>query len=160
MNTSKEDRALMVMERSMANLEYIENNKTDNGPYEVTQLVNTFLGALAHPWEELKSEFKKQAIQDAEKAGWPRVTKELPTDTDPKNLGDLIRLMRNAMAHGGITLLPEGDCEIERIHLVNVDPRCGHRTWGTELTRDDARAFLDKFVAEAKALKQRKSNRK
>jgi len=159
MNTSKQDRTSMIMERSMANLKFIEEHKTDNGPYEVTQLVNTFLGALAHPWEELKSEFKKKSIKDAERTGWPKVIKQLPTDVEPKNLGDLIRLMRNAMAHGGITLLPQGDCDIERLHLVNVDPRCGHRTWGAELTLADARGFLDRFVAEAKTLKQRKPRR-
>jgi len=150
----------MIMERSMENLRFIEKHKMNNGPYEVTQLVNTFLGALAHPWEELKAEFGKKSVKDAEKEGWPKVERELPTDVEPKNLGDLIRLMRNAMAHGGITLLPDGDCEIEEIQFANVDPRSGNRTWSTKLTIRDASVFLDKFVEAAKTLKQAKQERR
>lgn len=157
MNTTKQDRVSMIMERSVENLQFIDTHKTESGPFEVTQLINTFLGALAHPWEELKADFKKKPIKEAEKEGWPKITKQLSTDVDPKNLGDLIRLMRNAMAHGGITLLPQGDCKIERIQLVNVDLRCGHRTWGAELTVTDVQSFLEKFVDAAKTLKRTKS---
>jgi hypothetical protein len=35
----------------MANLEFIERHAGAGGRYEVTQLVNSFLGALAHPYE-------------------------------------------------------------------------------------------------------------
>lgn len=160
MNTTKQDRVSMVMERSMFNLDFIDKHKAKDGPFEVVQLVNTFLGALAHPWEELKAEFKTKSIADAENDGWPKVSKDLPTDVDPKNLGDLIRLLRNSTAHGGITFLPIGDCEIEHIQFVNVDPKCGHRTWGAKLSVGDSRKFLDKFVATAAALKKDKAKGK
>jgi hypothetical protein len=42
---------LDIMRRTMANLEFVEEHKSDIGPFEVTQLLNSFLGALAHPWE-------------------------------------------------------------------------------------------------------------
>jgi hypothetical protein len=153
MNTSKQDRVSMVMERTMWNLEFIDKHKQETGPYEVTQLVNSFLGALAHPWEELQAEFKRRTIEEAEKDGWPKVSKDSPEDVDPKHLGDLLRLMRNGIAHGNIQFLPEGDCEIEFIRIVNIDPRCGHRTWGTVLKKQDMRQFLDKFVETARKLK-------
>lgn len=152
MNTTKQSRVSMVMIRTMENLAFIDKHKTDEGPYETTQLVNSFLGALAHPWEDLRREFKKMSIKVAVNNGWPLVEKQLPTDVEPRNLDDLIRLMRNGLAHRGIELLPRGDCEIEAIHIVNVDPKCGHRTWGTVLKVEDVRTFLDKFVATARLL--------
>jgi hypothetical protein len=41
-----------IMQWTMMNLEFIEAQPRDprTGPFEVTQLVNSFLGALAHPW--------------------------------------------------------------------------------------------------------------
>ena len=145
MNDSKQDRVSMVMDRTMANLRFIEEHKSDEGPFETTQLVNSFLGALAHPWEELKEEFVKLRINDAEKAGWPKIPKQLATDVEPKNLGDLIRLMRNAMAHGGVELLPKADCEIEEIQIVNVDPDVGiahgGRFWRSRMCSDSSKSL-------------------
>ena len=40
---------LDIMRRSMANLAFVEAHAGPSGPYEVTQLINTFLGALTHP---------------------------------------------------------------------------------------------------------------
>ncbi len=40
-----------VMRRTMKNLEFVERSATPTGPFEVTQLINSFIGALAHPWE-------------------------------------------------------------------------------------------------------------
>jgi hypothetical protein len=89
-----------VMERTIWKLEFIDKHKQPTGPFEVTQLVNSFLGALAHPWEELQAEFKRRTIEEAEKNGWPKVSKDSPEDMDPKHLGDLLRLMRHGIAHG------------------------------------------------------------
>ena len=42
--------------------------RADDGPFEVTQLINSFLGALAHPWESLKSELNEITIDEAARA--------------------------------------------------------------------------------------------
>jgi len=47
---------LDIMRRSMANLAFVEEHAGPSGPYEVTQLVNTFLGALAHPFEAMRDD--------------------------------------------------------------------------------------------------------
>ena len=49
-----EDPVRDVMRRTMFNLRFIEEHQEQNGPFEVTQLVNSFLGALAHPWEHFR----------------------------------------------------------------------------------------------------------
>jgi hypothetical protein len=66
-----------VMRRTMANLAFIERHKSDSGPYEVTQLINSFLGALAHPWEDMKSELRHMGLANASARGWPRSTRNV-----------------------------------------------------------------------------------
>ena len=141
---------LDMMDRTVANLEFVERHATANGPYEVTQLVNSFLGALAHPWETFQPSFNSISISDAEKSGWPSIRKELPTDRDPQSLGDLIRLIRNGVAHGNIEFISGSNDDIESIKLENKDR--SHRTWGAIVTIKDMRKFLVHFVQAAKKL--------
>lgn len=52
-----------IMDRTMSNLKLVQRlhkeavergDQVDElGPFEVTQLVNSFSGALAHPWERV-----------------------------------------------------------------------------------------------------------
>ena len=139
-----------VMRRTMFNLRLIEEQAMKDGPYEVTQLVNSFLGALAHPWERFKKELREISLAEAEAMGWPRIAKERPRDSDPQHLADLLRLMRNGIAHGNIVFWPDSNNEIKAIQLWNT--RGGKRTWGTMLTVDVMRALLDRFVELAEQL--------
>jgi len=134
-----------IMHRTMENLRFIEARATSRGPFEVTQLLNSFLGALAHPWEKYRKEFAAVTIADAEAAGWPRITKEMPTDADPANLGDLIRLIRNSIAHGNFAFEPKYAREIKGLRIWNEHR--GTRTWGAVVTVEDMRRFLEAFVA-------------
>lgn len=135
-----------IMRRTMANLAFVEAHASVDGPYETTQLINSFLGALAHPWEAMKPELAALSLADAEARGWPCIRKELPQDRDPANLGDLIRLIRNSLAHGNIDFLPAPDGRIGAFHIWNLHPG-GGRNWGTVVTVDDLRAFLVAFAA-------------
>ena len=62
---------LDIMRRTMENLEFVERHANKDGPYEVTQLINSFLGALAHPWEEFQAELLQMPLADAAAKGWP-----------------------------------------------------------------------------------------
>ena len=143
-----------VMQRTMFNLQFIEEHQALHGPFEVTQLVNSFLGALAHPWEQFKEELKEITLSEAEAQGWPPIHKERDTDTDPQNLGQLLRLMRNGIAHGNIEFRPDTDNQIRAIRLWNNNEK-GRRTWGTILTIDVMRTLLVRFVELAEGLHQR-----
>lgn len=137
-----------IMHRTMDNLRYIEADATPNGPYEVTQLINSFLGALAHPWEKYKPQLKNMSLAKARECGWPEFKKGCTEDHDPTSLEDLLRLIRNAFAHGNILFIPEPTSdEIARIEFWNN--RGDRRTWGTTLDIADLRRFLDCFVALA-----------
>ncbi len=147
-----------IMRRTMTNLRFVEQHRQNDGPFEVTQLVNSFLGAMAHPWEQFKSELNQLSLQDAERDGWPRVVKERPKDQAPQSLGDLLRLVRNSLAHGNIKFLPDDANEICALRIWNKDN--GRRTWGATVPVEDMRRFLDRFVDLAEHLHERQGRQK
>src|SRR5262245_54699812 len=144
-----------VMRRTMHNLEFVEAHAGVEGPYEVTQLINSFLGALAHPWEIYRGDLTTMSLSAAQTGGWPAIAKERPTDREPDSLGDLVRLMRNALAHGNVEFLAGASADIRALRLWNTD-RSGRRTWGTIVTVVDMRSFLMRFVALAEELHGRR----
>ncbi|HOB54026.1 MAG TPA: HEPN family nuclease [Acidobacteriota bacterium] len=141
-----------LMRRTMFNLQFIQNHCGRTGPYEVTQLVNSFLGALAHPWEKYQRELTAISLESAYENGWPQVAPLDPFDENPVTLGDLIRLMRNGIAHGNIDFTPDADGEIGLIRIRNIHPRSRRQTWEAILTVKEMEAFLLKFVEQAEAL--------
>jgi len=78
-----------IMRRTMQNLEFVEIHAGANGPYEVTQLINSFLGALAHPWEKYQDDLTATSLEAVQVAGWPVTAEERPTDRDPRSLAEL-----------------------------------------------------------------------
>ena len=142
-----------IMRRTMHNLEFVEGHAGVDGPYEVTQLINSFLGALAHPWETYRDDLTAMSLAAAHTAGWPAMAKERPTDREPDSLGDLVRLMRNALAHGNVQFLPGASADIP-LRLWNTNR--GRRSWGAVVTVADMRSFLVRFVALAEELHGRR----
>jgi hypothetical protein len=140
------EQVLDIMRRTMVNLAFIEQSASSHGPFEVTQLINSFLGALAHPWENLRNELNLMSIVDAKDQGWPIPRAERTTDHAPTNLGDLIRLLRNGVAHGNISFLPGGQGQIVALRIENRNKQ-GRRTWGVIITPEKMRRFLERFVA-------------
>jgi hypothetical protein len=146
-----------VMRRTIQNLDFIEAHKSPHGPYEVTQLVNSFLGAMAHPWETYQMEICGRSLSEAAANGWPKITKERPRDHDPETLGELVHFMRNAIAHGNIQFLRGPAADIKAVKIWNKD-RNGVRTWGAIITVRDMRAFLRSFVGLAEELAAKQSS--
>ncbi len=156
-----------VMRRTKRNLEIIEELHgrglpAADGPYELTQLLNSFLGAVALPRErDLGPKLAKISIEQAEERwGLPRMVDnypELPVHTHgrpkkPVNLDVLLQLMRNGLMHGNIEPMTGLTGEISRISIEN---RCscnhckGAPTWGTTLDVSELRRIFDTFVRVA-----------
>jgi HEPN pEK499 p136 len=135
-----------IMRRTMHNLRFVEAHQGPDGPYEVTQLLNSFLGALAHPWEKYHNELCAKSLAEAAATGWPKIS----SDRDPQSLGDLVRLMRNAVAHGNVDYLPGPAGEIQAHRIWNLDR--GRRTWNAVISVAQMRAFLMCFVQLAETL--------
>jgi HEPN pEK499 p136 len=142
-----------IMRRTMQNLKFVEAHAGTDGPYEVTQLINSFLGALAHPWERYRHDLSTMPLADAYIAGWPAIAKEWQSDREPDSFGDLVRYMRNALSHGNVEFLPGASADISALRLWNIDR--GRRTWGAVVRVADMRSFLLRFVAVAEELHER-----
>lgn len=137
------DRVRGLMERTQENLDFVQKHKTVKGPYEVTQLVNSFLGAFVHP----KEAWIDRIPETPPPSDWPAI----PTDAGyaaPKHCRDLVRLIRNGMAHGNFDLLPDaGDPdEIGGLRIWNNNPKTCSKTWGTELAIADVEKLLRAFI--------------
>ena len=143
-----------IMKRTIFNLKFIEQHKNREGPYEITQLLNSFMGAVAHPWEKYKKELNSITLDEAHAIGWPAIEKERRKDRDPENLGDLIRLIRNGLAHGNITPYPDPNDEIRSVLIWNIN-RSNVRDWGAVLTVEVLRDLLFKFVELSKEIHYR-----
>ena len=142
-----------LMRRTIANLKYIEEHATDNGPYEVTQLVNSFLGALVHPWEELtKGLDKTKPYPPFENWTWPSLTKDKDSDKTPKDFTEALRHIRNGLAHGHVEFKPGNNGEIKAIRIWDEDPKAKRRIWGTTLTVEHMRYLLERFIELAEQL--------
>ncbi len=146
-----------LMRRTMRNLEFIESHRSDTGPFEVTQLINSFLGAMAHPWETLKDELDSILITDGMPKGWPEIRRGQASDECPASLGDLIRLLRNGIAHGNIQFLPDATRQISALHIENKNQQ-GRRTWGCILTPKEMKLFLQQFVRIVEELDNRSAH--
>ena len=107
----------------------------------------------------MKGGLNSISVVDAEREGWPIPQRERATDHPLHSLGDLIRLLRNAVAHGNISFLPGAHGEIAALRIENRNEK-GLRTWGATVTPTTMRRFLDRFVALVEELRREASDPK
>lgn len=163
-----------VMRRTKSNLEFIQREREKRiragmdvdyqGPFEVTQLINSFMGAFAHPFEAL---FKLQDPPQSVGNDLKVLEEVLSRDAwyladNPPSLEDTLRYVRNAFAHGNIEFIggvvedpksrPHRD--IVAIRIWNCRPRgkAGDgwqpqvKTWEKELTVSELEKVLLAFI--------------
>jgi hypothetical protein len=149
-----------IMQRTMMNLEFIEAQPRDprTGPFEVTQLVNSFLGALAHPWERHRDRFNDLPLEAAYAEGWPRgFDHQTHPETPVRSLGDLLRHVRNALAHGNVTFRGPARGDIETIELWSYNTYKKREEWRGSYSVRDLRDFLVCFVREVELIPEPRS---
>lgn len=137
-----EEQTRDVMRRTVQNLRFVEANATpQNGPFETTQLLNSFLGVLVHPWERRDRDLVNI---DVDRLAWPALDKEFPGDADPRDRAQTITWIRHAFAHANFELLPGQHGEISSIRLWNN--RDGRRHWGIRIDIVTLRQLLFAFA--------------
>ncbi|GCE81998.1 HEPN family nuclease [Komagataeibacter diospyri] len=135
------DPLLDIIRRSIANLEFIEANYEIHGLYEVTQLVNTFLGALIHPFE--KSSKGKQFIEYFS-------NRPVPIDVQYKIILEenisyygFLKCIRYELSHGNIRYNPD---KIKRIQSVYFWNKKGNKkTFRCTLSLEEMKRLLVDF---------------
>lgn len=148
------------------------------GPYEVTQLINSFLGVFGLPREnEIPDELSEYTLEDAQDWGFPvlidtypevlmisrsRGTLILKTEM---NLNDVCKLLRNGIVHGNFEFSGHsdafGDTQISGISIWNErDNKERSRNWGCRITIAELRQVLSSFYAIASHIYEQSENRR
>jgi hypothetical protein len=134
-------------ERTQKNLEAIEKlqqEQPDGEIYEVTQLVNSMLGLLVFPQQRYINSIPETPLADLANQGW-RVPVTIGEYPDVKTLRELVRYMRNAIAHFNIKFIADDvSHQIAGLHLWNM--RRGEKTWETKLKLEDLREITERFI--------------
>ncbi len=112
--------------------------------YEITQLVNSMLGLIVFPQQRYFNHIPQTPLSELERLGWPKplISGELPSDL--KTLKDLMRYIRNSIAHFNIEFQSDDDHRITGIKIWNR--RNGQENWTASLRIEELRQLLDKFT--------------
>ncbi len=133
--------------RTEKNLRAIEKlSQEGESVYEVTQLINSLLGLLVYPRERFFETIPEITWETMIKQGWPLPSGEKAQVSDLKQL---IRYMRNAVAHFNIELITDEN-EIEGIRFKNYPPPAKdreRRIWIGEYRIEPLKRFVDMFLA-------------
>jgi hypothetical protein len=130
----------VLIERTRCNLEFIKQHATGDGPFEVTQLINSFLLAVMLNWDGLDKQWHRIGRGAVR---WPIIsqTYQQPQQAIPK--------IRDALAHGNIAF-EELNGQIGKVHLWTCPRDKTTVDWAAEITIDQLRSMLDCFVSVAK----------
>lgn len=120
-----------------------EDPQTDM--YEVTQLINSLLGLLVFPREEFVGKVPHKSIGELKKDGWP-IPRIKGNYRQINNLNQLVRCLRNAIAHCNVKFNGDTNKNIVGLELWNQDPETGSITWHAELTIEEIDAIGHKFI--------------
>lgn len=140
-----------------------------NGPnFEVTQLLNSFLLALVHPWENhFQKTLEGWTLQDAALAwNMPTIDRERKGKrVNNDSVASWIAFFRNAMAHGNVKMFPDGHGQISYVQLWNYRPQPAGapppptQEWTfARVTVDQMRQLLFAFAAMTEELMRRAGN--
>jgi hypothetical protein len=132
-------------ERTRANLELIEHSAlAGQEGYEITQLVNSLLGLLVFPQQRYFERIPALTMSEMKEAGWPEV-KVVGAFLPHRTLKDLLRYLRNAIAHFNIQFLGDETHKLRKLEVWNVNPR-DEVTWRAEIPFEDLRLIVTKFL--------------
>lgn len=130
--------------RTRQNLEFIENQQQlGEDVYEVTQLINSLLGLIVFPQQGMLERIPKTCLADLESQGWPTI-EMTKGQSECRTLYDLVRYLRNGVAHFNLKFLSDPDDKLVGILIWNR--RARDITWEARLTVPQLRRIADLFI--------------
>lgn len=115
--------------------------------YEVTQLINSMLGLLIFPQQQYIDAIPEISLDELKQQGWP-IPRVMGVYPQVSNLKQLVRYLRNAIAHFNLKFRGNGAGQIAGLCVWNEDPRTNTITWMAELTVEDLEKITDKFTEQ------------
>lgn len=138
--------ALGFAERTRKNLQYIENASSAGADvHVVTQLANSLLGLIVFPWEkDFSKSVEALQLDDLVKEGWPKWE---VTMGSCQTLGQLMRYLRNAVAHGNVRFSSESrSIDDVTIEVENFPARATAPNWSAHIEATRLREFCLRFI--------------
>lgn len=134
--------------RTATNLEAIRKLREMPGAapvYEITQLVNSMLGLLVFPQQRYMDRIPEVPLAELQQGGWP-VPEVVGDFKQVKDLRQLVRMLRNAVAHCNVEFRPGPQNEIEGLTVWNTTPDGRRVTWKAQLTVTDLEGITQRFI--------------
>lgn len=137
--------------RTLANLDALKVLREERPEiqfYEVTNLINSMLGLLIFPQQAFVDEIPTTPLAELEAQGWP-IPRVIGNFSQAQDLNQLVRYLRNAIAHCNVKFKTGSQDEIAGIVVWNNDTRKTNapQTWRAELNIDEVEQITRKFVA-------------
>ena len=101
------------------------------------------LGLLVFPREEFIDKIPPTSLNDLAAAGWP-VPKVVGDFPQAKDLRELVRYLRNAIAHFNLEFIGDACNEIRILRVWNTSH--GTKTWQAEVGLEELRAISERFT--------------
>src|SRR5688572_21335039 len=118
-----EDVVADFAERTKKNLELLKKFQAENpesAVYEVTQLINSMLGLLVFPKEGYFRRIPEIPLSQLIEEGWP-IPSVRGIFQQPETLRELIRLLRNAIAHFNLEFKANEQKQITGLVVWNIN---------------------------------------
>ena len=134
-----------IVLRTLKNQDVIDKLKEAKlDVYETTALINSTLGLLILPQQALLDKIQDISHENLTKEKWPIpvICKEY---NQKPSLKELIRHLRNSIAHSRITFTTDDRREISGIELKDFDQRKNKATCEASMDIPQLRIFLKKF---------------
>jgi hypothetical protein len=132
--------------RTRRNLEQIEADaRAGEDVHVVTQLIVSLLGLIVFPWEhQFDLSINSLSLESLSKEGWPD-WKIIKGSCD--TVGDLIRHLRNAIAHRRLHFSSDSRV-LEEVMIRFSDSKSKNTEpyWSAEISAKDLRTFCLKFI--------------
>ena len=128
-----------VMESVKFNLDFINSRKDKRGPFEVTQLLSSFLLTLHLNWDDLEGKWDQLPQHGIV---WPRISQD-----GLQQPRQAMEKLRHALAHGCIAFEGDGSDEIAAVHLWTC--RYEAVDWSAKITVPQIREMLECFMKVA-----------
>lgn len=133
-------------ERTRENLKIIDDLKDNHNAehievFEITQFLNSCLGLLVFPRKVCLNNFPQMPLRTDDwlvsfaDGGFPQ----------PKSIQQLVRHLRNGIAHCYLKLFPDDKNEIKSIRVWDECPNCHVKNWQVTWNVPDFRKFVIKF---------------
>jgi hypothetical protein len=133
-------------ERTRRNLDFIRSayEQGNRDVHLVTQAVVSLLGIVVFPYEQyFKMVSLNHKLSDLEAAGWPHWSQ---TGWQATDLRHLLRRIRNATAHSGITFSSDSAQAVEVRIAFDCYFEEENRDWQGEIAADKLLEFCERFL--------------